>query len=36
MKEYSNLCGKDYEIKILLNKAIDLIVSGPARRIIFL
>ena len=33
MKEYSDLGGKAYEIKILINKAIDLVVSGPARRI---
>ena len=33
MKEYTNLGGKAYEIKILVNRAIDLIVNGPARRI---
>ncbi len=33
LSEYTNLGGKAYEIKILVNKAIDLIVSGPARRI---
>ena len=33
MNEYTNLGGRAYEIKILINKAIDLIISGPARRI---
>ena len=33
LKEYTNLGAKAYEIKILINRAIDLIVSGPARRI---
>lgn len=33
MKEYTNLGGKAYEIKILVKKAADLIISGPARRI---
>ena len=33
LKEYTNLGSKAYEIKILINRGIDLIVSGPARRI---
>ena len=33
MKEYKNLGGKAYEIKILIKKAADLIITGPARRI---
>ena len=33
IKNYTDLGGKAYEIKILINKAIDLIISGPARRI---
>jgi Ca2+-binding EF-hand superfamily protein len=33
LKEYTNLESKAYEIKILINRGIDLIVSGPARRI---
>jgi len=33
MKEYTNLGGKAYEIKILIKKAADLIITGPARRI---
>ena len=36
MKEYSDLGGKAYEISILIKKAIDLVVSVPARRIVFL
>ena len=33
LNEYTNLGGKAYEVKILVNRAIDLIVNGPARRI---
>ena len=32
MDEYNNLAGRVYEIKILINKAIDLIISGPQHR----
>lgn len=33
LKEYTTLGGKAYDIKILVNRAIDLIVNGPARKI---
>ena len=33
LKEYTTLGGKAYDVKILINRAIDLIVSGPARKI---
>ena len=33
LNEYTNLGGKAYEVKILINKAKNLIIDGPARRI---
>ena len=33
LKEYTNLGGRAYEVKILINRGIDLIMEGPPRQI---